>query len=360
MPPYSNMDQSHSFCDGPRTSSLHQPSSSSSSRRPALHQSQSNIETRHGLLHLAAMELEAMRSPKNTGGSSSSSSSTPQCSAIRNGTEEIERAFPPACLALLHSLPNNTKCHDCQTITSSSSHHSSFPTSSHNTFSGPATWASTSYGITLCLQCSGKHRSLGVQCSFIKSLTLDSWKRREILCMLEGGNGQLSSFFERHGMGSDAHGGGGGSSSTTGHGGRNQSNNSSTEESAAAPRKTTTTVQGLDRYKTKAASFYRQHLLSHAKNVAERDGLYEGREASRRRNSGGSNNSGSSSGGSNKHSKNKKNCSGSGSSSKKKSNKGGVGSGSPSCSSSRKKKSRQMMLPTVTENKDVVELTVGV
>ncbi|KAL7541436.1 hypothetical protein ACHAXR_010933 [Thalassiosira sp. AJA248-18] len=341
------MDQSHSFCDGP-TSSLHHPSSSSS--RPALHQSQSNIETRHGLLHLAAMELEGMRSSKNT---SVSSSSTPQCPAIPSAGEEIERAFPPACLALLHSLPNNTKCHDCQIRTSSSSQHSS-----HNTFSGPATWASTSYGITLCLQCSGKHRSLGVQCSFIKSLTLDSWKRREILCMLEGGNGQLSSFFERHGMG-DAHGGSldssqsGGSSchsSGTNHGGRNQSN--STEAARKA-----TTVKGLDRYKTKAASFYRQHLLSHAKNVAERDGLYEGREASRRRNSGGSNNSGSS-GGSNKHSKNKKNCSNSGSSSKKKSNKG-VGSGSPSCSS-RKKKSRQMMLPTVTENKDVMELTVGV
>lgn len=73
--------------------------------------------------------------------------------------------------------------------------------------------------------------------------------------MLEGGNEQMGSFFDRHGMGNSSE--------------KVAKNNSFTS--------------GLDRYKTKAASFYRQHLISHAKNVAKKGGLYEGREASRKR-----------------------------------------------------------------------------
>jgi len=59
----------------------------------------------------------------------------------------------------------------------------------------------------------------------------------------------------------------------------------------------------LDRYKTKAASFYRQHLKSHAKMVAAKGGLYKGREASRKGSS-------SSSSGGKKKSKRKKKSSG--------------------------------------------------
>jgi len=249
------MTDSHPhFQDGglSSSSSSHQGSSSSSrsrSRNLPLHHSQSNVETRDELLQLAAAELEAMRSSpgSNNNNKNNNNNNPPQCRVGASTTEshETERSFPPACLHLLHALPNNTKCHDCK--------------------SGcDATWASVSYGITLCLQCSGKHRGLGVQCSFIKSLTLDSWKRREILCMLEGGNEQMGSFFDRHGMGN------GGGSTCNGNGNNGDGNNNGL-------------TTGLDRYKTKAASFYRQHLLSHAKSVAKKGGLYEGREASRKR-----------------------------------------------------------------------------
>uniref|UniRef100_A0A8C2XDH2 Arf-GAP with coiled-coil, ANK repeat and PH domain-containing protein n=1 Tax=Cyclopterus lumpus TaxID=8103 RepID=A0A8C2XDH2_CYCLU len=37
-------------------------------------------------------------------------------------------------------------------------------------------WASINLGITLCIQCSGIHRSLGVHFSKVRSLTLDSWE----------------------------------------------------------------------------------------------------------------------------------------------------------------------------------------
>ena len=36
-------------------------------------------------------------------------------------------------------------------------------------------WASENLGIFLCVDCSGKHRSLGKQISFVRSLRLDNW-----------------------------------------------------------------------------------------------------------------------------------------------------------------------------------------
>mmetsp|Transcript_16075 Transcript_16075/g.34718 ORF Transcript_16075/g.34718 Transcript_16075/m.34718 type:complete len:307 (+) Transcript_16075:478-1398(+) len=256
MPPYTTDSQSH-CCDGPSSPSskrsphrsLHPPSS-----RPLHHKqdhdepkkatsSNNKTETtsRDGLLQHAAMELEAMRCrpppQKKRGDSNNSISTNGSISNNISNNNEVERSFPPACLHLLHSLPGNRRCHDC-----------------HN---GSASWASVSYGIILCLQCSGKHRGLGVNCSFIKSLTLDSWKRKEILCMLEGGNEQLTLFFDRHQMGGTTDGGAGGNVTRS------------------------SNVGVVARYRTKAASFYRQHLMIHAKQLAE-GGIYEGREASRR------------------------------------------------------------------------------
>ena len=101
--------------------------------------------------------------------------------------------------------------------------------------------------------------------------------------MLEGGNGQLTQFFDRHGMGSS-------SSSQQQH--QQGSPTTSGGGGASSPRGN---VGVLDRYKTKAASFYRQHLKSHAKQVAAKGGLYEGREASRKGSSSGSSSSTSSS-----------------------------------------------------------------
>ncbi|KAK1340612.1 hypothetical protein QTO34_019183 [Cnephaeus nilssonii] len=37
-------------------------------------------------------------------------------------------------------------------------------------------WASINLGVLLCIECSGIHRSLGVHCSKVRSLTLDSWE----------------------------------------------------------------------------------------------------------------------------------------------------------------------------------------
>lgn len=151
--------------------------------------------------------------------------------ALRGNSQEERRhgqhvvGFPRACRALLRSLPGNTTCIDCGAPNPD--------------------WASLSYGSLICLICSGRHRSYGVQTSFVRSVDMDAWSQAQIVAMLEGGNGQLWAFFERHDLGNSSR-------------------------------------MANKRYKTKAALFYRKHLQQHASHVSDR-GVYEGRDSSRAR-----------------------------------------------------------------------------
>lgn len=49
-------------------------------------------------------------------------------------------------------------------------------------------WASLGFGVLICLQCAGSHRSLGVHISLVRSLNLDSWTPKQLCYLIKGGN----------------------------------------------------------------------------------------------------------------------------------------------------------------------------
>uniref|UniRef100_A0A672NIB5 Arf-GAP with coiled-coil, ANK repeat and PH domain-containing protein n=1 Tax=Sinocyclocheilus grahami TaxID=75366 RepID=A0A672NIB5_SINGR len=82
---------------------------------------------------------------------------SPSISSIDSANEPRERSGRgESILQRILCLPGNQQCCDCG--------------------QAEPRWASINLGILLCIECSGIHRSLGVHCSKVRSLTLDSWE----------------------------------------------------------------------------------------------------------------------------------------------------------------------------------------
>ncbi|XP_038165255.1 arf-GAP with coiled-coil, ANK repeat and PH domain-containing protein 3-like isoform X2 [Cyprinodon tularosa] len=102
---------------------------------------------------------------------------SPSTSSIDSASEPRERsARPETILQRIQSLPGNEQCCDCS--------------------QADPRWASINLGILLCIECSGIHRSLGVHCSKVRSLTLDSWEPELLKLMCELGNSVINRVYE--------------------------------------------------------------------------------------------------------------------------------------------------------------------
>jgi len=145
--------------------------------------------------------------------------------------------FPVACKALLHSLPGNWNCIDCN--------------------ARDPEWAAISYGAMVCIKCSGRHRSLGVAVSQVRSVSMDHWTHREVVLMLEGGNAQVGGFFARNCLTKKEF-------EKRGEIRREQQQNHLGRNSSL----TADNVESL-RYKTKAAAFYKSQLEAHVGRLLE-------------------------------------------------------------------------------------------
>ncbi|KAK2179024.1 hypothetical protein NP493_518g01000 [Ridgeia piscesae] len=104
-------------------------------------------------------------------------------SASGDSQAKVQAALPPSYesekfsrMSQILSVAGNSECCDCG--------------------SGEPRWASINLGITLCIECSGIHRSFGVHMSKVRSLTLDSWEQELLKVMLELGNSVINQIYE--------------------------------------------------------------------------------------------------------------------------------------------------------------------
>ncbi|KAM8864397.1 arf-GAP with coiled-coil, ANK repeat and PH domain-containing protein 3 isoform 1-T1 [Spinachia spinachia] len=102
---------------------------------------------------------------------------SPSTSSIDSASEPRERSVRgETILQRIQGQPGNEHCCDCG--------------------QADPRWASINLGILLCIECSGIHRSLGVHCSKVRSLTLDSWEPELLKLMCELGNGVINHIYE--------------------------------------------------------------------------------------------------------------------------------------------------------------------
>uniref|UniRef100_A0A182RV37 Arf-GAP with coiled-coil, ANK repeat and PH domain-containing protein n=1 Tax=Anopheles funestus TaxID=62324 RepID=A0A182RV37_ANOFN len=110
------------------------------------------------------------------GDSRMDSSGNKQRSGTGRGSEGTRKGYKKINWTQMLKIPGNSRCADCG--------------------NADPRWASINLGITLCIACSGVHRSLGVHYSKVRSLTLDVWEPEILRVMIELGNDVINRVYE--------------------------------------------------------------------------------------------------------------------------------------------------------------------
>lgn len=84
---------------------------------------------------------------------------------ILSRTSSFSEPFPEDILQEIRGYPGNDHCCDCPSLDTD--------------------WCSISHGTLICLECAGKHRSLGVLVSFVRSISMDSWSPQQVRNLAE-------------------------------------------------------------------------------------------------------------------------------------------------------------------------------
>lgn len=92
----------------------------------------------------------------------------------------------------IFNIPGNRKCADCRSASRKRLQ------CDYLTFFLDPDWASLSFGILICIKCSGIHRSLGVHLSKVRSLTLDFWNPEHVELLKCIGNERSWQIFEEN------------------------------------------------------------------------------------------------------------------------------------------------------------------